>query len=101
MGQKHKKRAEKHLKDAHEGTRTPGDASIEANLAQAEALLAINHTLRKLAKQEQIVTALFNEPYFPRNREDDDAQSWGRFEPQYAGDHDLGENLIIPGDKLQ
>ena len=99
MGQKHKKRAEKHLKDAQ---KTEMDAIYhEMLMAQAEALLAINHTLRKLAKQEQIVTALFNEPYFPRNREDDDAQSWGRFEPQYAGDHDLGENLIIPGDKLQ
>ena len=99
MGQKHKKRAEKHLKDAQ---KTEMDAIYhEMLMAQAEALLAINHTLRKLAKQEQIVTALFNEPYFPRNREDDDAQSWGRFEPQYAGDHDLGEDLIIPGDKLQ
>ena len=99
MGQKHKKRAEKHLKDAQ---KTEMDAIYpEMLMAQAEALLAINHTLRKLAKQEQVVTALFNEPYFPRNREDDDAQSWGRFEPQYAGDHDLGEDLIIPGDKLQ
>ena len=99
MGQKHKKRAEKHLKDAQ---KTEMDTIYpEMLMAQAEALLAINHTLRKLAKQEQIVTALFNEPYFPRNRADDDAQSWGRFEPQYAGDHDLGEDLIIPGDKLQ
>ena len=78
MSQKHKQRAEKHLKNASELPEVLAARAVQ--VAIAEALLAVNHTLRKIHEQGEPPTIEVK------------SGAWG----YYAPDHLTGK---VPGSR--
>ena len=79
MSQKHKQRAEKHLKNASELPEVLAARAVQ--VAIAEALLAVNHTLRKIHEQGE-----------PKTSVEVKSGAWG----YYAPDHLTGK---VPGNR--
>jgi hypothetical protein len=80
MSQKHKQRAEAELKDVRRAA-SAADADRAVQVAIAEALLAVNHTLRKIHEQGE-----------PKTSVEVKSGAWG----YYAPDHLTGK---VPGNR--
>ncbi len=122
MGQKHKQRAEKHLKAARKtGLKDELFPALEAEVALAEAVLAVNHTLRKWMKREfkgdielsdglLIIDEMASRLSGAGDGKDDtrpwstgrtaSPAGWIEYPPydgdQYAGDHDIPGQALHP-----